>query len=164
MAELLAHAKAMESEALERYQDLAEQMEVHHNPEVAELFRKMAWVEGKHVEKILERVGDQELPHIPPWEYQWLGEEAAEAIANEDVHYLMTPHHALTLALGAERRALDFYTRVVETVAAGELLELARELMKEEREHVALIEAWLAKVPEPPEDWAEDPDPPLLQE
>lgn len=164
VAELLAHAKAMESEALERYLELAEQMEVHHNPEVAELFRKMARVERKHVEKILERVGATDLPHIPPWEYQWLGAEAAEAIANEDVHYLMTPHHALTLALGAERRAFAFYERVVETAAAGDLLELARELMDEEREHVALIEAWLAKVPEPTEDWAEDPDPPLLQE
>ena len=164
VAELLAHAKAMESEALERYLEFAEQMEVHHNSEVAELFRKMARVERKHVEKILQRVGDKELPHIPPWEYQWLGEEATEAISNEDVHYLMTPHHALTLALGAERRAVGFYTRVVETVESEELLELARELMEEEREHVALIEAWLAKVPEPADDWAEDPDPPLLQE
>ncbi len=164
VAELLAHAKAMESEALERYLDLAEQMEVHHNLEVAELFRKMARVERKHVEKIIARAGDTELPHIPPWEYQWLGEESAEAIAHEDVHYLMTPYHALTLALGAERRAFDFYARVVEAVEAEEILELARELMEEEREHVALIQAWLAKVPEPAEDWAEDPDPPLLQE
>jgi len=54
VGELLAHAKAMESEALERYLELAEQMEVHHNPEVAELFRKMARVERKHVEKILQ--------------------------------------------------------------------------------------------------------------
>jgi rubrerythrin len=162
--DLLAHAKAMETEALERYLDLAEQMEVHHNPEVAELFRKMARVERIHVEKILERVGDQDLPHIPPWEYKWSDDEAPESITVEDAHYLMTPHHALTLALRAERRAFDFYSRVVETAGPGEVLELARELMEEEREHIALIEEWLAKVPEPDDDWAEDPDPPLLQE
>ncbi len=154
----------METEALERYLDLAEQMEVHHNPEVAALFRKMARVEGLHVEKILEKAGDKTLPHIPPWEYQWLESESAEAITVEDAHYLMTPHHALTLALRAERRAFDFYSRVVATAAPGEVLELARELMEEEGEHVGLIEQWLAKVPEPDEDWAEDPDPPLLQE
>ena len=53
--ELLAHAKAIESEAMEQYQDLAEQMEVHHNADTAELFRKMAEVESLHVQKILER-------------------------------------------------------------------------------------------------------------
>jgi rubrerythrin len=36
----------------------------------------------------------------------------------------------------------------------------ARTLQAEERAHVALVEAWLAKVSKPDADWAEDPDPP----
>jgi hypothetical protein len=36
----------------------------------------------------------------------------------------------------------------------------ALELQAEEAEHVALVQAWLAKVPAPDPDWAVDPDPP----
>jgi len=164
VAELLAHAKAIEEEALERYQELAQQMEVHHNEEVAALFRKMAHVEGIHVQKVLDRVGDMELPHISPWDFRWLDEEAPESITATDVHYLMTPHHALKLALRGEQRAFDFFSRVCETVGPSEVCELARELMEEEKEHIQLMQEWLARVPLPDEDWDEDPDPPTLQE
>ena len=36
----------------------------------------------------------------------------------------------------------------------------ALELQAEEHEHVELVRAWLAKVPVPDGDWANDPDPP----
>jgi hypothetical protein len=42
LEDLLAHARDMEAEAAERYDDLADQMEVHNNHEVARLFRKLA--------------------------------------------------------------------------------------------------------------------------
>lgn len=164
VADLLAHAHAMESEAYERYLDLAEQLEVHHNTEVAALFRKMAKIERQHVQKILDRVGDLELPHLSPWEYRWLDAEAPEAAGIGEAHYMMPPHHALSMALAAEQRALEFYTRVLEGGGDTSMRELARELAEEEREHVALVEAWLAKYPAPAADWAEDPDPPSHQE
>ena len=46
--ELLAHAHRMEAEASERYAELADQMEVHNNDEVATLCRKGTemWVRG----------------------------------------------------------------------------------------------------------------------
>lgn len=164
IGELLAHAKAMEDEACERYTELADQMDVHNNPEVAELFRKMAEVEQIHVRKIIERAGDMELPHIPPWEYRWVGNEAPQTVSVTDAHYLMQPYHALKLALKAEKRGFAFYTSVIETHTEESILELARELQEEEREHVAEIEAWLKKIPKPEDDWDEDPDPPAHQE
>ncbi len=164
IGELLAHARAMEDEAHERYSELADQMEVHNNPEVAALFRKMAEVEQIHVRKILARAEGMELPHIPPWEYRWQGEEAPQTVSVTDAHYMMQPYHALKLALRAEKRGLAFYTGVVETHSEASILDLARELQEEEREHVAEIEAWLKKVPKPEEDWDEDPDPPAHQE
>ena len=39
--ELLAYSLAMETEAVDRFNDLADQMETHHNYEVADMFRKM---------------------------------------------------------------------------------------------------------------------------
>ena len=161
LAVLLAHARAIEAEALERYTELADQMETHNNPEVAALFRKMAHAEQLHVEKILERIGETELPHISPWAYQWLEAEAPES-ASGDVHYMMTPFHALNLALEAEKRARAFYARIVETATEEGILTLARELFEEECEHVRLVERWLAEVGEPEEDWSDDPDPPAL--
>jgi len=164
VADLLAHVKAMESEAMHRYQDLAEQMDVHHNSDTARLFRKMAEVESLHVEKILERAKGIDLPHIPPWEYKWIDGEAPESVSNGNTHYLMTPHHALQMALKAEKRAVDFFTRLVDQTGPGMIHDLAQELLDEERQHVELVEAWLAKLPEPDEGWDDDPDPPLLQE
>ena len=163
-ADLLAHAHAMEWEAHSRYLDLADQLEMHHNYEVAELFRKMAGVELLHVQKILERAGDATLPKRSPWAYNWPGAEPPEAVGIEEVHYLMTPHQALSLALAAEQNALAFYENILAAGGEAETLALARELAAEEREHVALVEAWLAKYPEPEPGWAEDPDPPSHQE
>jgi rubrerythrin len=163
--DLLAHAKAIESEAMEQYQELAEQMEVHHNDETAELFRKMVEVESLHVAKILERTEGVNLPHISPWNYKWADGKMPEVISSENTHYLMTPHHALKLALAAEQRALDFFSQVLEHSDEGSAIhDLAGELRDEEREHVELIANWLTKYPEPDEGWDEDPDPPVLQE
>lgn len=164
VAELLAHAKTIEQEAMERYEDLAEQMEVHHNRDVAALFRKMVAVESKHVQKILERAGDADLPNLSPWEYQWLDDEAPEAVVATDVHYLMTPHHALQLALQAEQRSFDFFSHVAQTDAPDAVRALAQELCEEERDHIKLMEDWLARTPEPDDGWDHDPDPPMLQE
>ena len=50
--ELLSHAHRMEAEASERYAELADQMEVHNNDEVAALFRKLSEIEGKHIAQV----------------------------------------------------------------------------------------------------------------
>ena len=94
---------------------------------------------------------------------QWEG-EAPEAIDSSDVHYLMTPHHALQLALRHEKRAADFFAELVETVANEEVRTMAKQLAEEEFEHVRLLEEWLKKVPKPDDDWSDDPDPPNTQE
>lgn len=161
--ELLAHANALESEAVDRYNMLADQMEAHNNIEVADLFRKMAVIEGKHIERVAELSEGYELPHISPWDFQWHG-ESPEALDPSAVHYLMTPHHALKLALRHERMAADFFAELVETVDNDAVREMAKQMAQEEYEHVSLLEEWLKKVPEPDENWAEDPDPPTLQE
>ncbi|MDP6573872.1 MAG: ferritin family protein [Rhodospirillales bacterium] len=162
--EFLAHAYAIEREAEERYIELADQMETHNNPAVAEIFRKLARVEGLHALQILDQAGDRELPHIPPWEYRWRGTESPEAIDAADIHYLMTPHHALGLALKAEERALRFFSAVAASQKDAEVRKLAEEFAEDEREHVRLVKEWLVKIPEPAEDWAEDPDPSASQE
>ena len=79
--ELLAHANALEVEAEERYSALADQMEAHNNSEVAALFRKMAEIEGKHIQRVDKLSEGFEVPHIAPWDLQWEGEVKDRALA-----------------------------------------------------------------------------------
>ena len=164
LMDLLARAYTIEREAVDRYNDLADQMEVHNNLELAELFRKMAAIEAKHAEQIRYRAGDQVLPHISPLSGHWPGAEPPESIATEDVHYLMTPHHALKLALAGEQQAAAFFEEMVELAGDAPTRALAEELASEEREHVKMAEDLLKRYPEPEDGWDDDPDPPMMQE
>jgi rubrerythrin len=161
---LLAYSLAIEQEAAERYAELADQMRVHNNNEVAELFHKLAAIETKHIANV-EAMGEgRELPHISLWELQWDDAESPEALGHDEVHYLMTPYHALSLALMGERRAVAFFARVVQDAEDEEVRRMASRLRDEEQQHVALIEEWLRRYPRPEEGWDEDPDPPATHE
>ena len=61
-AELLAHAHAIEQDAVERYRMLADQMETHNNPGWRSCFAELAGHEEKHAAEILAQAGDIELP------------------------------------------------------------------------------------------------------
>ena len=164
MEQLMAQALAMEREAVTRYTELAEMMEAHNNLEVAELFRKMAFYEGHHVEHILRDMGWSAASAPVVQEGAWLTPEAPEAVPIDEMHYLMHPWHALQLARAAEQRAVDFFEALALQATADDIRRAAQEMCAEEVEHVALIDAWLAKVPQPAPDWAVDPDPPRYED
>ncbi len=164
LEELLAHAYAIELEAMERYAELADQMEVHNNTQVAAVFRKLCEVEEKHARQIAERMTGLEIPEIAPDSYAWPGLEAPETVDYADAHYLMTPWHALKMALSGEQQAFDFFDGVARVAENEEVKALAREFAEDERGHVRMVEDLLAKHPEPPPGWDEDPDLPQSQE
>lgn len=160
LGEFMAQAWAMEIEAAQRYAEFADAMETHNNLEVAAMFRTMAGYEGKHAEQILIEMGWSSPPEPPPGGYRWEGFEAPETVPIDEVHYLMQPWHALQLALACEEQAARFFAALAEVATEDSVRNAARELEAEEREHVALVRAWLDKVPKPDNDWAHDPDPP----
>lgn len=162
VASFLAHALAFENEAAERYDELADSMEVHNNHEVAQLFRRMAGFSRMHADAVKGRAGSVELPHFKPWEYQWTGAEGPEVTPVERTHYLMTPYHCLTLALHNEQRGRDFYQGVVDGSSDPEVKRLAKQMAEEEQEHVLVLEDWLARTPEPESNWDLDVDPPVV--
>ena len=155
---LMALALAMESEAAQRYADFADAMETHNNVEVASLFRKMAHIESGHAQTIMTEMGWSEPPPHPGFSPDF--SEGPETPRLDDVHYLMQPYHALTIALACEERAERFYARLVASAEVDSVREAARAMQAEEHEHVALIRAWMAKVEQPADGWADDPDPP----
>ena len=63
-------------------------------------------------------------------------------------------------ALAAEQRAVSFFDAMVRQAATDDIRRAAEEMRNEEVEHVALVQAWLQKVPKPGAEWAVDPDPP----
>jgi rubrerythrin len=164
MAEFLAHAHAMEVEAEERYRMLADQMEVHNNMELAVIFRTLADVEGRHAEEIKMRAGNQGLQKLELSESKWPDMEAPETADLAEVHYMMTPYHALQIAMHAEENAYQFFKTIAETTPNSKLRELAHEYAVEERDHIRQVEALLAKNPEPDDSWDDDLDPPVSPE
>jgi rubrerythrin len=160
LADVMAQAYAMEREAVQRYNALADVMEVHNNREVTALFRKMAQIEARHAEQIMAEMGWKDAARVPAPSHAWAGPEAPESVPEDEVHYLMWPWHALQLALAAEQRAEAFFAHLAETAPSEAVRRAALEMRNEEREHVALVKAWLDKTPQPGTDWADDPDPP----
>jgi rubrerythrin len=160
MPELMAFAYALELEAAERYAEFADSMEAHNNREVAELFRKLARIEHKHAEQILEEMRWTAPPRPPAGGYQWEGLEGPETADFATLHYLMQPYHALEIALVNEKRAFEFFSSLVRRATTEKVKRAAKEMAAEEAEHVRLIEAWLKKVPVPDARWDVDLDPP----
>ncbi len=156
----MAMAYAMEREAVARYTEFADAMEMHNNLEVAAMFRTMATYEGKHAEQIMAEMGWTVPPEPPAGGLGWPGFEAPETVPIDEVHYLMQPWHALQLALAAEQRAEVFFGELARHTTSESVRAAALELQAEEHEHVELVRAWIAKVPVPENDWANDPDPP----
>ena len=157
----MARAIAMERETGQRYDELADIVETHSNSnlEVVKLFRTMAGIGRKHAEALLTQMGWTDAPpaSVPAWDVG--ASEGPEAAASEELHCLMQPCDALQIALRNEERAERFFGLLAAAASSGPVREAALAMEREEREHVALVKAWIAKVPQPGADWAIDPDP-----
>ncbi len=160
VANFLAHAVALEAEAVERYDELADAMEVHNNMEVADLFRQLAKFSRLHLAEVKETAKGVELPHLKPWEYQWHSAEGPESAPMERTHYRMTPYHCVHLALANERRGHQYYADLAYKAKDAEVKKLAQQFADEEAQHVVMLEKWAATIKEPEADWDVDFDPP----
>ncbi|HUJ86507.1 MAG TPA: ferritin family protein [Burkholderiales bacterium] len=163
-ADFMARAYVMEIDASERYADFADQMEVHNNLEVAQLFRKLSRIEGLHAKRILQEMGWKRPPeNLLAW--RWDDAEPPETAPVTDLHYLMQPWHALEIALRNERRAEKFFARIVRSAKTpAAVKKIAAEMAEEEHEHVRLIRDWMKRVPKPVPGWDRDPDPPVYSD
>lgn len=162
--DLLAVAYQIEIDAVDRYNLLADQMETHNNPELVKVFRDLARAEGIHGEEIRRLAGDFDVAaHAQKIAAFELGDSPEQAdIAG--MHYMMTPWHALQLSLAGEKRALAYFTSIVETAKDPKVKAMAAELVEEEAEHVNLVHRLLLRHPRPNDSWADDLDPPVSQE
>jgi len=156
LPEFLAHAIALESEAADRYLELADMMEAHRNDEVSSLFRDMVRFSQMHRDEIRARVGAIELPQLKSWEYRW--RTPPEAGGDEAFDYMLEPFNALKYARANEVRAMEYYRSVADGATDEELKRMALEFASEETEHVEALDKWLARTPRPSATWEADPD------
>ena len=154
----LAHAIAVEEEAMLRYRELAETMEVHNNPQVADFFLRMGDEAAKHLAEVRALAGGLELPDIAAWDFDWNG-EAPESASYEALHYRMDLRGAMALALANERAAEDFYRRAAAEAADNETASLARGFAEEESQHAESLVKQMAELPGTPEHLRQDDDP-----
>ncbi len=164
VGEFLAHSLALENEAAERYDELADSMEVHNNHDVVALFRKLAEFSRMHAQEVKEIAAKYEVPHLKPWEFQWVDPEGPESGAIENSHYKMTNWHVLQLALHNEERGQKFYAGCAVLSDNADVKKLAQEFAEEESEHVDTLKEWIPRYPKPKENWDEDMDPPAVNE
>ncbi|MDE2295427.1 MAG: ferritin family protein [Gammaproteobacteria bacterium] len=159
VADLVAIAHRIETDAVERYQLLADQMETHNNVELTRMFLDLARAERLHAEEIHRLAKDrgivESLDPIGPWRG-----DGPEAIDLGEAHYRMTPYDALRLALAGEQRALAFYGELAAAHPDPAVRKLAGALADEEQEHVDLCHRLLHRYPAVETDRDADPDRP----
>ena len=163
LTDLFAAAYRIEIDAVERYTLMADQMEAHNNAELAAIFRDLARAENLHSEEIRRLAGNIDVA-ARARRVQFGRRGSPEEADVGETHYLMTPWHALQLALEAEKQALAYFSSIVDTAKDPKLKAAAAELVEEETEHVNLVHRLLRRYPPPTESWSDDPDPPVSQE
>lgn len=154
VAELYAHAIAVESEAAARYAELGQYMEDLGNDLVGDLFLRFARLGNAHEAELRRRAAGMQLPQLAPGEYAWIDVAAPQTAAHEFVLHLLTPHGALEIALAAERSAEAFFEAVESQSRDPAVVALAAEMADEEREHVSRVEGLIARTPETGIDWS----------
>ena len=142
-------AVLVEEEAKDRYEEFADQMEKHHNPEAAKFFRFMLEVEAKHESRLAERrkrlFGDE--PRAVKREMIF----DIEAPEYDEVRANMTLRQALQASLRAETKAFEFFEAASGKVQMQNVKDIFTDLRDEEKGHQALVEKELAKLPPEPE-------------
>lgn len=143
--QFLAFALSVEEEAATHFEQLGNAMEERGNHDVARLFRQLSGYSRLHYEQTKERVGTRDLSHLMPSKLMWpdyVTPERTELWAGDAS---ITHLGALKAALQGERRGYEFYFTVAGTTSDPDVAAMAKIFVKEEAEHVKILEAWITR-------------------
>ena len=149
----------IDEEAEERYEELADQMEVHHTPQAASFFHRMSSEEAKRGSQLRERRGRLFADSPPTVSRSMLWD--VKAPDYDQVRAFMTLREAMRTALGAEEKAHAFFVAALPRINDPEVKALFEELRDGEAQLQEQVRNDLAELPpEPevsPEDFADEP-------
>ncbi|MEP6161099.1 MAG: ferritin family protein [Halieaceae bacterium] len=164
LANFLAHSIELESEARDRYEELADSMAEHHNEKVAEFFQRMCHEASQHLAEVAVLAEGMTLPELKAWEFSWPGAEPPETASYEAMHYRMSLREAMLLALANELAAENYYRQFADNSSDQETAQLAAQFADEELSHGAELERLLQAVPENAAHLREEDDDPHMPE
>jgi len=151
----------IEEEAMDRYGELADQMDLHRTPDAAAFFRFMAKNEAKHGATLVKR-RNQSFENQPSAVTRAMIFDV-EAPEYDEARAFMTPREAMASALRSEVKAHDFFARAVPLIRDATVKALFTELREEETLHQRLIQEQLEKLPPDPSlgaaDFEDEPAP-----
>ena len=164
LAEFLAHSLELESEARDRYEELADAMAQHHNDKVSQFFQRMALEARHHLEEVADLAKGITLPELKAWEFNWPEAESPETASYEAMHYRMSLRDAMTLALENERAAEGYYRAAANSSGCDKTVEIAGQFADEERSHAAELVRMLEELPADRANLREEDDEPHMPE
>jgi len=96
--------------------------------------------------------------------HRWIAAEGPETTDPAELHYLMTGHQALLLALHNEQRAHDYFVAIAGSSRDEETAQLAARLAEEEVDHLNWVRDWLQRYPATGSGRDSDDDPAMAQD
>jgi rubrerythrin len=160
----LAHSVELESEAQERYLELAESMAQHNNGALAEFFRRMAQDGANHLAEVLAMAAGRSLPVIAAWDFDWPEQEPPETASYEALHYRMSLRQGMELALQNEHAAERYYRDYANGAADEEVATAARGFADEEVMHATELQRLIESLPVSAKHHREEDDEPHMPE
>jgi rubrerythrin len=149
----------IEEEAMDRYREFTDQMELHHTPEAAAFFRAMVANETKHRDDLFVRRQAMFPEEGSQMRLSMLWD--VEAPEYDKARAFMSARQAMEVALECEKKAHDYFDQALKNVADREVRKLFEELREEELEHQRLVQRQMEKLPPDsganPEDYADEP-------
>jgi len=143
--QFLGYAVKVEEDAAIHFDEIASEMESCGNEEVAKLFRQLAGFSRLHLAEAKLRAGSLDLSAQIPPDYVWPDHATPERTALWAGDASLTRVDALKAALQGEKRGYEFYLSVASTTKSPEVAKMASEFVKEEAEHVKVLEAWITR-------------------
>jgi rubrerythrin len=141
----LGYAAKVEEDAAVHFDEIAAAMEDCDNAEVAKLFRQLAGFSRLHLAEAKSRAGSLDLKTVVPPEYVWPDHATPERTSLWAGDPSLSRLDALKAALQGEKRGYEFYAAVAATTKVPGVAAMAREFVREEAEHVKVLEAWITR-------------------
>jgi rubrerythrin/ferredoxin len=143
--EFLAYAIKVEADAAVHFDELAAAMDSVGNTEVAGLFEQLAGFSRLHLAQAEARAGSKDVARHLPGDHVWPNLETPERTALWAGDPALSRLDALKAALHGEKLGFEFYYTVGGHTKNPEIAALAKEFVKEESEHVAILEKWIER-------------------
>lgn len=139
--ELFALGHAMEQEAAQKYDSLAEEMRGQGKADLAEVFTRLAAAEREHVDSVTKWSQSRRGKSPDPALIRWEAPEtfAPDAAAEAKTSQLMTPYRALAMAVRNEERAFAFWSYLAAYSRDADIKKAAEAMAREELGHVATL-------------------------